>query len=155
MAHFSQLSAMARQRAGFEEESISFRQWELSEPYPTSSLPALQAAKCAWLQGEQAFLPYHIALFKAFFEESRDISDREVLITLAKENGLDVDRFVADFDLGSQENEIFTEYEDIQANYEGWGIPVAIVGGRYPVLGASPSAVYRRAIDLCLASEAD
>jgi len=155
MAQFTQLSANARQRAVFEEESIGFKQWESSGPYPTSSLPALRATKCAQLQGDELFLHYHLALFKAFFEQSRDISSREVLITIAEENGLDVERFASDFDQGSQENQIFTEYEDIQANYEGWGIPVAIVGGRYPVLGASPSAIYRRAIDLSLANQAD
>lgn len=94
-----------------------------------------------------------MALFRAFFGDCRDISDRQVLIDLAKEGGLDVDRFISDFDRGSQENEVWAEYEYIQANYEGWGVPIAIVGDRYPVLGACPIDLYRRAVELCLASQ--
>ena len=100
------------------------------------------------------FQRFHTALFKAFFEESRNIGDREVLISLAKEVGLEVKKFVSNFDQGSSENKVWIDYEYVQANYAGWGIPLTIIGDRYPVAGASPIAVYRRAIDLCLASQA-
>ena len=98
------------------------------------------------------FQRFHTALFKAFFEEGRNIGDRKVLISLAKEVGLEVEKFVSNFDQGSSENEVWADYEYVQANYVGWGIPLTIIGERYPVMGASPIAVYRRAIDLCLAT---
>ena len=147
-------SVEARRRADLEEENISFRPWDPRRTHPTSSMAALQAAKCAQLQGEQVFRHFHIALFRAFFEESRNIGDRQVLINLAKETGLDVERFSSDFDRGWQENEVLAEYEDGRGKYAGWGIPLAIIGDRYPVVGASPIAMYRRAIDLCLANQA-
>ena len=148
-------SIEAWRRAGLEEESISFRPWDLNQAYPTSSMPALRATRCAHLQGEEAFRRFHIALFKALFEESRNIADRNVLISLAGEIGLDVASFTSAFDQGEQENEILVEYEDARAKYEGWGIPLAIIGDRYPVIGACPIDMYRRAVDLCLANQGD
>ena len=146
-------SAEGRHRANFEEPGVSFNPWDPSQPYPNSSMPALWAAKCARLQGEEAFERFHMAVFKAFFEDSRNISDREVLIGLAEEVGLDVERFSADFDRGSQDDEILTEYQEHKSQYDGWGIPIAVVGERYPVMGAVPIEMYRRAVDLCLASQ--
>jgi len=142
-------SIESRRRASLEEESISFRPWDRRKIYPTSSMPALQAAKCAQLQGEEAFQRFHITLFKAFFGESRNIGDRKVLINLAEEVGLDVDRFTFDFDQGRQKEEVMAEYEEGRSKCSMWGIPFTMVGERYPVMGASPVAMYRRAVDLC------
>ena len=145
-------SVESRRRAALEEDRISFSPWNPDEPYPSSSIPALQAAKCAQLQGEETFKRFHIALFRAFFEEDMNIGDREVLIGLAEKTGLDVERFSSDFSQRSLEEEVLAEYEDGRAEYEGWGIPIVVVGERYPIAGAVPIAIYRRAIDLCLAS---
>jgi predicted DsbA family dithiol-disulfide isomerase len=147
-------STESRSRANLEEETASFKSWDTGQAYPSSSVPALRAGKCAQLQGEGAFLRLHTALFEAFFEESRNISDRQVLISLAEAAGLDVERFSSDFDQGSQEREVLAEYEDGRDKYAGWGIPLVIIGDRYPIMGAVPIAMYRRAIDLCLASQA-
>ncbi len=140
------------QRADLEEESINFRPWDQEQAYPTSSMPALAATKCAQLQGEPAFQRFHIALFKALFEESRNISDRKVLLSLAKEAGLDAAKFSSDLGQGWQEDEVLADYEDGRGKYAGWGIPLAIIGDRYPVAGAAPIAMYRRAVTLCFAS---
>lgn len=146
-------SVESRRRAVSEEDKISFSPWNADEPYPASSMPALRAVKCAQLQGEEAFQHFHMALFRAFFEESMNIADREVLIGLAKRTGLDVERFSSDFSRSLLEEEVLAEYEEGRAEYEGWGIPIVIVGGRYPITGAVPIALYRRAVDLCLASK--
>lgn len=145
-------SVESRRRAALEEDKISFIPWNPDQPYPDSSMPALRAAKSAQLQGGEAFRRFHIALFRAFFEEGINISERRVLINLAKKTGLDVERFNSDFSSKPLEEEIMAEYEDGRAKYEGWGIPIVMVGGRYPIAGAVPISIYRRAIDLCLAS---
>ena len=144
-------STEARERANNEEEV--FRQWDENLPYPSSSMPAQIAGKCALLQGKEAFGHLHGAVFKAFFLDCRDISDGEVLTSLAADVGLDVERFRADYNSGSQENEVLAEYEEGRSEYEGWGVPLAIIGGRFPLVGAVPIEMYRRAIDLCLARQ--
>jgi predicted DsbA family dithiol-disulfide isomerase len=146
----SQHSIESRQRANVEEGRISFSPWDPDKPYPASSMPALRAAKCARLQGEEAFRRFHIALFKAFFEENMNISDMKVLISLAEKTGLDIEKFRSDFSLKSLEEEVLAELEEGRAEYEGWGIPIVVIGGHYPMSGAVPTAMYRRAIELCL-----
>ncbi len=61
-----------------------------------------------------------------------NISDREVLISLAKKTGLDIDRFISDFDGGLREKEVLADYEDGQFEYQGWVVPLAIIGDCYP-----------------------
>ena len=151
--HFTPFTANAWRRAALEE-NINFPSWDTRQTYPTSSMPALQATKCAQLQGGEAFQRFHIALFKAFFEESRNISDRQVLLSLAKETGLDIERFGSDFDQGPRDNEIWAENIDIRDEYAGWGIPLVIIEDRYPFGGAVPIEMYRRGVNLCLSSQA-
>jgi len=114
-------------------------------------MPAQIAGKCALLQGKESFECFHSAVFKAFFQDCRDISDGEVLTSLAADAGLDVERFRADFSSGSQEKVVLAEYEESRSEYEGWGVPLAIISSRFPLAGAVPIEMYRRAIDLCLA----
>ena len=144
---------MIHPRVALDEDKISFSPWNPDEPHPASSMPAFRAAKCAQLQGGEAFQCFHIALFRAFFEEGMNISERDVLISLAKKTGLDIERFNSDFSSKSLEEEILAEYEDGRAEYEGWGIPIVVVGGRYPIAGAVPITIYRRAIELCVADK--
>ena len=145
-------SAQARVRAALEEPDAGVRPWDPEKAYPASSMPAQIAGKCALLQGEEAFERFHAAVFRALFGESRDVSDAGVLLELAAEAGLDVDRFGADIEDGAHEEAVMAEFEEARAEYEGWGVPLAIIGGRYPVVGAAPIEMYRRAVDLCLAA---
>jgi len=152
---FTLRHAEAWHRAHLEERSLSFRPWGAGQPYPTSSLPALIASKCAERQGESLFVRFHVALFRAFFEECRNISDREVLFDLAKEAGLNMEKFRQDFDQGSLEEKVMAEFEEGRSQYAGWGVPLAIIGDHYPVVGAAPIEMYRRGIDLCLVKSID
>ncbi len=116
-------------------------------------MPAQIAGKCALLQDKELFGRFHGAVFKAFFRDCRNISDGEVLTSLAADAGLDVKRFQADCSSGAQENDVLAEYEEGRREYEGWGVPLAIIGGRFPLVGAVPIEMYRRAIDLCLTEQ--
>jgi len=91
-----------------------------------------------------------MALFRAFFEGCRDISSYYILVDLAEELGLDTDRFCDDYYSGTTEEEVLTEREEYQREYEGWGIPLVITNDNFPIAGAVPIAVYQRAVDLCL-----
>lgn len=142
--------AESRIRAATEEPQAFIRPWDTKKPYPGSSMPAQAAAKCALNQSRAGFERFHQAAFRALFQESRDIGDSQVLLELARESGLDLDRFRADFEGGALEEAVNADYEEARHQYEGWGIPLAIIGGRYPLVGAVPVEMYRRAIDLCL-----
>ena len=142
-------SVKSRMRAGFEEEGL-FNPWDENKPYPSSSMPAQVASKCALLQGEEPFEHFHNALFRAFFQDCCDISDRQVLFALAADAGLDMQRFHKDIESDERWQEVMTDVEEVRSQYEGWGIPLTIVGGQMPIEGAAPTEVYRRAVEVCL-----
>ena len=79
---------------------IQFGVYPADRDLPTHSLPGLEAAKCAALQGPEAFRRMDLRLMEAYFGEGRDISDRAVLLELAGESGLDVEKFQESFDSG-------------------------------------------------------
>ncbi len=147
----------SRLRASQEEPDAPFRPWEESKPYITSSLPALEAAKCAQLQGEEAFRAYHSFLFRAFFAESRDISDPEVLLDMAIELGLDAERFRADLGSEKQKVTVISEHLELMSEYGevASGVPMVVVDRGQPVVGAAPLQLYARLIDQALQKRAE
>jgi predicted DsbA family dithiol-disulfide isomerase len=147
-------SMESRARAALEEEGL-FNPWDESQLYPSSSMPAQIASKCALLQGEEAFERFHSAVFMAFFRDCRDISKRDVLISVATDAGLDVEKFLADFESDELRQEVLADAEEVRSQYHGWGIPLTVVGGRMPIEGAAPTDVYRRAVAVCLGEQPD
>jgi predicted DsbA family dithiol-disulfide isomerase len=121
---------------------------------PTHSLPALVAGRAAALQGPDAFLAYHEALLRAFFEENRDIARRRVLIAVARETGLDVARFAQDMvDRGHRAAVMSELHEAQQKGIDG--IPTAIFAdaqGVIRVVGEVPLDQYRRLVNWLLAT---
>ena len=147
-------SMESRARAAFEEEGL-FNPWDENQPYPSSSMPAQIAGKCALRQGEDVFERFHNAVLTAFFRDCRDVSQRDVLISLATDVGLDMEKFLADFESDELRQEVLADAEEVRSQYHGWGIPLTIVGGQMPIEGAAPTDVYRRAVTVCLATETD
>jgi predicted DsbA family dithiol-disulfide isomerase len=145
-------SVASRMRAGLEEEGL-FNPWDENQPYPSSSMPAQVASKSALLQGEEAFERFHTAVFQAFFRDCRDISESEILFSLAANAGLDMEKFDTDSKSDKRRQEVMADVEEVRSQYEGWGVPLTVVGGRIPIEGAAPTAVYSRAVAVCLREE--
>ncbi len=149
-ARISEHSVEGRYRAGLEPEGIHFNPWPDSKPYPVISVPALKAGVCARLQSEEVFDRLHLLLFRTFFEKCRNIEDEELLFKLVRDAGVNMRRFRVDFGKPSTLETVLTDHRYYQENFVGWGVPFAMVGGRYPLAGAVPIEMYRRGIDLCL-----
>ena len=66
------------------------------DDWPTTTLPAFEAAWCAARQGEEALANYDLRVRHAFFAEGRNIGRWEVLREIAEEVGLDRQRFDQD-----------------------------------------------------------
>ena len=136
----------SRVRAAEEEPSLVFSPWT-DAPLPSASMPALEAGRCAQYQGEDAFERFHFALFRAYFEDNRDISSRAVLLALAGDAGLDVARLASDLEGGRARAELLAERDELMAKRDFTGVPTVVFGGRVPLIGAVPIAVYRRAVE--------
>lgn len=133
------------------EEGAEFTKWALPT-YPVSSMPALEAARCAQLQGEEAALRFHLATMRAFFAQSRDISQGEELLSLAREAELDIEQFTADYQERSQREIVKADFSEAHHRYGITGIPAMVIDERYLVVGARQTEEYRQVIEQLLNS---
>jgi len=132
-------------------DGIRFTPWPHAE-LPGFSLPALEAAKCVAKQSGELFERVHLALYEAFFTESRNIADaKEVAATVAAA-GADMERFTADFEAGIGRDAVMSDYEAAVSEHGVRSIPTVIVTdtGR-AVVGLADYAVYRAAVEEALA----
>jgi predicted DsbA family dithiol-disulfide isomerase len=103
---------------------------------------ALEAAEFAREHG--AFLPYHRALFDAFFGRGQDIGDAAVLAGVATSCGLDGTALRDALDAGRYAKVV----DERTAEARGWGVtgtPTVIfesVDRRFPVVGAQDYEVF-------------
>jgi len=107
-------------------------------PMHPNAMPAAEAAMAAAAQGK--FLEMHHKLF-----QNQQQLTREKFLSLAKDIGLDVDRFTKDLDTHAYAAAIqkdVKEAEDIGAT----GTPASFINGRY-LSGAKPYASFKDMID--------
>ena len=75
-----------------------YRAWDESDENLPGSLWGLRAGEAARRQGEDALRAYLPLLLHARHEDRCDLGDKELLVRLAGEAGLDADQFAADLD---------------------------------------------------------
>ena len=140
------------QRIGAEEPRACFVPPAIDAPLPSSSIPALTAAKCAERQGGAAFSRFHEGLFPALFRDGRDIARYGVLRELAREAALDLARFDADYASDAYEA-VLRDCAEGAAWFGVSGIPTVVLNEKLSVVGAVPTERYRLLIDWILAGE--
>ncbi|MGH0034826.1 MAG: DsbA family oxidoreductase [Myxococcota bacterium] len=141
-------------RVGAEDDAAEFRTWSSDEGPPTHSVPAHLVAKAALGLGAEAFQRMHDRLLRAYFFESRDISDARVLEELWGDAGLAPERFGE-----SRSPELL---ERVLHEYRGafevgvTGVPaVQLEGNDAVIVGAHPEGLYRTWIERSLARRAE
>jgi predicted DsbA family dithiol-disulfide isomerase len=122
-------------------DGIRFTMWARDD-YATWSLPALEAAKCVSLQGDQAFARVHLSLFEAFFSKGVNIGNREEVIEVVRGAGVEMDRFLKDFENGAARARVLMEYEEAHTRYGISAIPTVIFDGGRKIVGATPVDEY-------------
>jgi predicted DsbA family dithiol-disulfide isomerase len=85
--HFTEYHLRHR-RAARELTGLPIDLPRVGDPYPSSSLPALEAAEWVRQHRPDRFDGFDLALYEAFFRETRDISSSEVLAELAEQAGI-------------------------------------------------------------------
>src|SRR5207237_2935671 len=79
------------------------------DDWPTTTLPAFEAAWCAAQQGPVAAMEYDLRVRRAFFGEARNIGRPQVLFDLAREAELDLTRFQAQWESGAARAAVLAE----------------------------------------------
>jgi predicted DsbA family dithiol-disulfide isomerase len=151
--HVTQKTREGRQRVAAEEPRALFVSPDPETALPSSSVPALTAAKCAERQGDDAFRRFHRALFVAQFRDNLDISRRDVLWALARGCGLDVERFEADYASGEAYQAVLHDCAEGTAWFGVSALPTVIFDEKLSLVGAVPTERYRLMIDWILAGK--
>ena len=134
--------AWRRCRALAGDAGVEFRMWE-REDFPAWSLPALEAAKCAALQGEAAFERLHLALYAAFFSRGVNIGVAEEVLEVVRGTGLDMERFQSDYATGKARASVLADYEEAVRAHGVRAIPTVLFDGQR-IVGAVTLDEYRR-----------
>lgn len=133
--------------ASLEPEAKFNTPWSAEHAPPSHSMPAAIAGKVAATFGEGPSGAYHRALLDAYFVENRTVSDRDVLLDIAADVGIDRDEFARRFDDQRVElaRLVIDDHNDaIEAGITG--VPAVVVDGRYLVTGAVDVEHYRRVL---------
>lgn len=124
-----QFAAMARERYGLEIHS---------GPFGIDSRLSLIGDKYAEAQGVGP--AYHDAVFRAYWQDARDIGERDVLVDIAGSASLDREAFAAALDTPEYLHAVLADIT--QAQYMGLsGVPALIFDSKYLVSGAQPYEV--------------
>ncbi|PRX37777.1 Predicted dithiol-disulfide isomerase, DsbA family [Meinhardsimonia xiamenensis] len=109
-----------------------------------STLDAQRLIHWAGIEGRQT--PVVAGLFRAYFNEGRDISDHEVLADVADSAGLDAAMILRLLASDADVEEI--RARDAWAREHGVrAVPTFVVGGRHAVPGAQPPELWLKVID--------
>jgi predicted DsbA family dithiol-disulfide isomerase len=141
-----------RLRVGAEEPRACFVPPAIDALLPSSSIPALTAAKCAERQGDGAFERFHERLFTAHFRDNLDIGRPDVLRSLARETALDLARFESDYAREAYEA-VLHDCAEGAAWFGVSALPTVILNEKLSLVGAVPTERYRLLIDWILAGE--
>ncbi len=144
-------SMQSRMKAGADalENEARFVPWPDREYYPSSSMPALEAAMMVKDQNPDLFQRFDLALFKAFFEECRDISQMETLLEVAEESGVNKVNLENQLTARTYRPAVISDFMECLQKYGKWaqGIPLISFNGSPPLVGCAPLGVYRTAIE--------
>jgi predicted DsbA family dithiol-disulfide isomerase len=122
--------------AAIQEPTAIFAPYP-GDDWPTTTLPAFEAAWCAALQGEDAFATYDLRVRRAFFGEGRNIGRRDTLLEIAEEASLDGKRFERDFASGEARPAVMEEARLGRERYRVRGTPTLMLADgtklRHPI----------------------
>jgi hypothetical protein len=112
--------------AALQEPLAEFKPYT-GDDWPRTTLPAFEVAWCAAQQSDDALLSLDLRVRRAFFGESRNIGSRDVLLELANETGLDVDRIKSALDDGSARDAVLAEARAGQERFRVRGTPTLML----------------------------
>ena len=115
----------------------------------SNSRLALQIAEFAKEKGK--FKEYHEAVFRAYWQEAKDIGNREQLFSLAAQAGLDREELESYLESGKAAGKLNQHLEEVR-EYGISGVPTFVIGDKM-VVGAQPYEVLKKVLSEELASD--
>ena len=125
---------------------VDFKLWDHPE-VSSRSLKALQAAKCAQVQGNHLFDTFHMLLFEAFHREPKDTTCDAVLEDMARKAALDGEQFLEDLRGEKSRKLVGQDHSEGEEKYGICGVPTLIMDDKRPLflkLGKLPDSTDER-----------
>jgi len=122
-------------------EGITYTMWD-KEEFPRWSMPGLEAGIAAQRQGKDAFHRFHLRLYRSFFIESKSLIDKDNLVSVAREAGLDMNTFMHDIDDHVLQESVRKQCQEAIETYFVSAVPTVIIGGKRRRIGMVPSEEY-------------
>jgi predicted DsbA family dithiol-disulfide isomerase len=131
----------------FAGEGLAFNSEKMARTPNT-----FDAHRIIWLAGEKGVQDAVVeALFKAYFTDGRDLSDRTTLASVAVEGGIDAME-VSELLAGDRGAEEVREWEQKGQRLGISGVPFFVINGEVALSGAQPPEQFRVAIEQATAS---
>jgi predicted DsbA family dithiol-disulfide isomerase len=111
----------------------------MRSPLIPCSLPAFEVAEYA--KGQGKFDQFHRAVFKAYWEEAKNIGLRDILLQIAGESGLDTREVASCLDEGRY-TKLIRKQSDEAKQLGINGIPAFVIGSCL-IEGAQPYSVFQ------------
>ena len=111
---------------------------------PTNTFDAHRLAKYAKAQGKLSEMTER--LFRAYFTDSKWISDHDVLVELAGEAGLDREEVKQVLESSRYTDEVRKDEEEA-ARFGVRGVPFFVLNRKYAISGAQPIEVFIQALE--------
>ncbi len=99
-----------------------------------------------WAEAEGVQTPVALALFRAYFQQGRDIGDAKVLAGVAEAAGMD-GAVVARLLQGDADRDRIQEESRAASEMGVTGVPTFILGGKYALVGAQTEEAWEKVID--------
>lgn len=99
-------------------------------------------------RGTDAHWAMHHALFGAYFAEARDLNDTEVLMDIAKRQGLDADEVWSAWGTGAYDERLH-QFRHVGMHLGITATPAALICNEL-LIGSRPYQVIKDAVDRCL-----
>ncbi|MFC1943873.1 DsbA family protein [Chloroflexota bacterium] len=115
-------------------------------PIVPCSRPALEIAEYA--REQEKFDQFHLAVFKAYWEEAKNIGLRSTIYEIAQKCALNVTEVEHCLDDGRYTQSVITQSEEAKRHGIN-GIPAYIIGESF-IEGAQPYEVFQRAMEAVL-----
>ena len=137
-----------------DDDAPRFQIPEAGDPYPRSSLPALEGATWVREAHPDRFRVFAMALFEAFFGGNEDISDLAVLGRVAEQCEMSAAALSEVIREQRYRGRVLAEHQEA-LGLGIRGIPAVVVPGRPPIVGAAPYFDLRGAVEAALQAAAD
>jgi predicted DsbA family dithiol-disulfide isomerase len=101
--------------------------------FTSRDIPPHEAAKSVLAeQGEEAFERFHMAAFRAYHQDKRDIANPLELLAIASEVDLDTTVLAEDLRTRKYREAVGVDHEEADEQYDIFGVPTILFDGQQP-----------------------